>query len=114
MKLNYSVKDGVLKLQGEVVELPYPSVQAIDLQGLIIVRVEPTFGEIYNRNVIALDGDGNFKWQIVESPHGTELDKPYTSISVTTDDRLIVGNWNGVDYAVDLGDGSISTKSFNK
>lgn len=114
MKLNYSINEGVLTVKGKVIELPYPSVQAIDLQGFIIVRVEPTIGEIYNRNIFALDDGGNIKWQIVESPHGTEMDKPYTSISVTADNGLLAGNWNGVDYAVALVDGSISTKSFNK
>ncbi len=114
MELNYSINEGVLMVKGKAIELPYPSVQAIDIQGLIVVRVEPAIGEIYNRNIFALDGSGEVKWQIAESPHGTEADKPYTSISVTEDRELVAGNWNGVDYVVALGDGSISTRSFNK
>ena len=113
-KLNYSLKEGVLSVNGKAIELPYPSVQAIDFQGLIIARVEPAIGEIYNRNIFALDRSGEIKWQIVESPHGAEADKPYTSISVTDTNELVAGNWNGVDYVVALGSGFISTKSFNK
>ena len=113
-ELKYSLNEEVLAVIGKAIDLPYPVVQAFDFQGLIIVRVEPTIGEIYNRNIFALDNIGEIKWQIAESPHGTEADKPYTSISVTAENELIAGNWNGVDYVVALGDGSISTKSFNK
>jgi hypothetical protein len=113
-ELNYILNEGVLLVQGKVIDLPYPAVQALDFQGLIVVRVEPAIGETYNRNVFALDGNGSVKWQIAESPHGTEDDKPYTSISIREGKKLVAGNWNGVDYAVAFGDGSITTESFNK
>ncbi|MEE9444899.1 MAG: hypothetical protein V3V19_04460 [Cocleimonas sp.] len=97
----------------EEVNLPYPVVQALDFNGIVMARVEPEIYEIFNCNIFAVDGKGKIKWQIEESPHGTEVDKPYTSISIM-ENKLIAGNWNGVDYVVDIKDGSIRTQSFNK
>ncbi len=108
------MNDGVLIVQGKEIKLPYPAVQALDYQGLIVVRVDPEVGQIFNRNVFALDANGGVKWQITESPHGTEVDKPYTYITISEDNQLIAGNWNGVDYAVTLDDGSITPISFIK
>ncbi len=113
-RLNYVLSEGVLTVENRVVTLPYPTAQALNFNELVVVRVEPDIGKIYNKNIFALDGDGKIKWQIAESPHGTEVDKPYTSIFITTENELLAGNWNGVDYIVSAEDGSISTKSFNK
>lgn len=113
-ELIYNVHNGQLSVAGKTVELPYPVVQGLDWEGLIIVRLEPAIGDIYNRNVMALNGAGEIHWEIAQSPHGTEADSPYTSISVTENNELVAGNWNGVDYFVSKDDGEISTKSFNK
>lgn len=113
-EFEYRLDGKAIIINGKVIKLPYPSVQALILHGLIIVRVEPPIGEIYNRNILALESNGRLKWQISESPHGTEADKPYMFISINDRNELIAGNWNGVDYIVDLHDGSISTKSFSK
>lgn len=112
--IDFSLNEGVLIMADKVIELPCPVIQALDFQRLIIVRVDPAFGEIYNRNIFALDANGEVKWQIAESPHGTEDDKPYTSLGINDGTELIVGNWNGVGYTVSLGDGSITVNSFNK
>ncbi len=112
-KIKYDLNEGALVLNQEEVNLPYPVVQVLDFNDFVIVRVEPEISEIYNCNIFAVDGRGKIKWQITESPHGIEVDKPYTSISIM-ENKLIAGNWNGVDYVVDMKDGSIRTKSFNK
>ncbi|MEJ2046486.1 MAG: hypothetical protein P8X89_24805 [Reinekea sp.] len=94
--------------------MPYPVVEALKIGELVIVRVEPTVGEIFNTNIFGFTVDGHYKWRIEESPHGTEADKPFTSISVSQDNQLIAGNWNGVDYVVDVRNGTIKTIAFNK
>ena len=78
-----------------------------------MTRVEPVINEVFNGNIFAVDANGEIKWQIAESQHGSEVDQPYTSIS-KMENKLIAGNWNGVDYVVDMEDGSILTTSFNK
>jgi hypothetical protein len=113
-ELDFSIDDGAVSINGKVVDLPYPVAEALTVGELVIVRVEPTIGEVFNSNVYGFKADSSCKWQIAESPHGTEADKPFTSISVSPDNQLVAGNWNGVDYLVDLMNGAISTVSFNK
>lgn len=81
---------------------------------MVIVRIEPSKGEIFNRNIFAVSNHGEIVWQIAESPHGTQTDKPYTSVYIGDGGELMAGNWNGVDYVVAAEDGSIKTKSFRK
>ena len=109
-----SIVDGVIKIGGKEVELQWPIVQALKHHGLIIVRVEPPVGEIFNRNIFGLDADGEVVWQIEESPHGGGIDRPYMNILINENDELIASNWNGIDYIVSLDNGSVQVKTFNK
>lgn len=95
-------------------ELPYPIVETVLYGDLLIVRLEPPVGTIFNRNVFALTSDGHTKWQIEESPHGTVAEKPYVRISFDSTGSLVASNWIGIDYCVDPKDGRIRTKAFNK
>ncbi|MDX2502981.1 MAG: hypothetical protein QNL62_00690 [Gammaproteobacteria bacterium] len=113
-KIKYSIHEGELIVNGKEIKLPYPAEEALIFQDILIVRVEPAIGKIYNRNVFALLANGEIKWQISESPHGTEADKPYMNIYLSKDGKLIAGNWNGVDYFVGIVDGSIIASSFKK
>lgn len=111
---SFRVESGYLYIGGDRIDLPCTVGDVIDYGGLIIVRVEPPVGVVLNRNVFAFTKEGRLLWQIEESPHGTEVDKPYFGIFLDEKNRLVAGNWNGVDYLVDCGDGNITTKAFNK
>jgi len=65
-------------------------VQALVFNELLIVRVEPDVGKIFNRNIFAYSKDCQVRWQIEESPHGTEVDKPYTSIALSGKNDLTI------------------------
>lgn len=96
------------------IELPHPVGKVVSHEGLVIVMLEPPFGTVFNRNVVAFTEAGLPAWQIEESPHGTEPDKPYVGISVSDDGELVASNWNGVDYRVDLQDGKVTVRAFKK
>lgn len=108
------IEEGTLIISNRRIDLAYPVVQIKELESYIVARVEPPAGEIYNRNVFGFTRQGNCIWQIEESPHGTEKDKPYVELFVDDGDSLVAANWNGVDYFVDASSGRISTKAFNK
>ena len=112
--VEFRVEDGRLFIGGKFVGLPYAVCEVVECGSLLAVRVEPPIGVIFNRNVFAVARDGKVLWQIAESPHGTEADKPYIVIFRDKDEGLIAANWNGVDYLVNLECGGISTKAFNK
>ncbi|RMV44584.1 hypothetical protein ALP11_02718 [Pseudomonas syringae pv. papulans] len=76
-------------------------------QGIVLIRLESPPGEVFNRNIFAFSMAGEVLWQIEESPHGTQADKPFMSLHCDDNDRVIVGCWNGVTYAVNVENGNI-------
>jgi hypothetical protein len=64
--------------------------------------------EKLNRNIYAYDVSGEFVWQIQEAPHGgSEEDKAYMDLKIDGD-KLVAGNWVGVDYLVSEASGKVS------
>lgn len=108
------IEDGALFISGRHIKLAHPIVQIKEWRGHIVARIEPPAGEIFNRNVFCFTRQGNCIWQIEESPHGAEKDKPYVGILIDSGDALVAANWNGVDYFVNANNGKISTKAFDK
>ena len=113
-KVNYTIENKSIIMNGKKVDLPYEIVDVVNYQSLIIVRIEPAIGNIFNKNIYAFAENGDVKWQIEESPHGTQEDKPYTSLTIDKENKIIAGNWNGVDYSVSDVDGRVTPISFNK
>ena len=88
--------------------------QRINVEGLEIIRRYPSDDaladyprEKLNRNIEAYKADGDLAWLIQECPAGGQNeDKPYMDIQVK-DGNLIAGNWVGLDFFVNLKDGSV-------
>ncbi len=114
MTKKYTLVNGALTIGGAIVKLPYTAVEGLTYNGLVIVKVEPPARIIFNRNIFGVLDQGEILWQIEESPHGTQMDKPYIDIFIDPSGELIAANWNGVSYAVDPASGKISIKSFDK
>ncbi len=97
-----------------MIELPHEPVQQLRLGSLWVLRLESAPGQLFNRNVFAFDADARQLWQIAESPHGTEADKPFTTLRVSQQGELLAGNWNGVEYRVDAKTGALAVAGFTK
>lgn len=110
----FRVEDGKLFIGDKWIDLPYAVGDVVECNDSLFVRVDPPIGVVFNRNIFAVTRQGEILWQIAESPHGTEADKPYVGIFRDRDGCLVAANWNGVDYSVDLESGGITTKAFNK
>jgi hypothetical protein len=110
----FTISDGKISVQGKVLFLPHPVTEAKTYLDLIIVKVESPAGTIFNRNVFGLCKNGEIRWQIQESEHGTQKDKPYIEIRINPDQTLIAANWNGVNYLVDPDNGKITVYTFDK
>jgi len=61
MEENFRLDDGVLIIKSGIMKLPYPVVQALVFNELLIVRVEPDVGKIYNGNIFAYSNDGRLR-----------------------------------------------------
>ena len=87
--------------------------QTLEHEGCVIVLFHIPEGKVENRNICCVDEAGKILWEIEESPHGTQSDKPFMGVYFDKE-KLIASNWNGVDYLVDLDTGKISTLQFPK
>jgi hypothetical protein len=110
----FAISDSKIFVQGKEISLPHPVTEAKIYHDLIIVKVEPPPRTIFNRNIFGLSKNGEIRWQIQESPHGTQKDKPYIDVFITPSGALIAANWNGVSYSVDPDNGKITVDAFNK
>lgn len=111
---SFELLNGKVIIDGHPVILPHIADEAFEWHDLIIVKVDPPSGTIFNRNVFGITNQGEILWQIEESPHGTQDDKPYIQISIEKSDNLIAENWNGVSYSVNPSNGKITVSAFNK
>lgn len=109
-KPNTSENIGSVSVDGRACDI----VQTIHVSNLTIVRLEVPSRTVCNRNVKAYDERNELVWTIAESPHGTQADKPYMSIRIDPQGRLIAGNWIGIDYIVDLKTGAITPHVLTK
>lgn len=109
-----AIVNGKLTIGGRAIVLPHLIEASLTYHDLIVVRVEPPAGVIFNRNVFGFNHEGDLLWQIEESPHGTQEDKPYVNIYEGQNGDLIAGNWNGVSYSVNPENGIITVVSFDK
>jgi hypothetical protein len=113
-EITWHIENGELFIDGKQIDLPLPVGNVIKYNKLFIVRVAPFEREIFNRNIFAITEQREIIWQIHESPHGTEQDKPYMNIMRNKDGSVIASNWNGVDYIINIKDGSITPYRFSK
>lgn len=113
-EVNFFVKSGTFFIGGSPIDFPYPVDDVLVCGDLFLVRIAPPVGVVFNRNVFAVSSEGRMLWQIAERPHGTQGDSPYINIYFDGGGRLIAGNWNGVDYFVDLASGDVSVCQFSK
>lgn len=72
---------------------------------LIIVRFRVPQGTVHNRNVVAIDNDGNEIWQIPKATVDQE-DNPYTSIYKKDGDLWVRCYWDRA-YQVDIDTGEL-------
>ena len=105
---------GTLLIAGQPISLPHPVKEVLHNNDRLLILVEPPPDVIFNRNVFALSMHGERLWQIEESPHGAEVDKPYINLHCDKNGLVIAGNWNGLSYSVDLRNGAVSIDAFEK
>ena len=114
MKNIYTIDNNTIVINGKNVDFSNTIGEVVDFNDIIIVRLIVPSGSKFNKNVFALTRDGCVLWQICESPHGGDINKPFMKISISSSGELIAENWIGVNYKVDLNSGSLIVESFKR
>ena len=117
IKNNYKVKDKVLNTVNSSgksfqITLPWPIVQVIDFSDVLITRVEPKAGVIFNENVYGVDFSGNVLWQVKKRKYVYE-DSPYTGMTAVGDQVKLL-NWDGLELMVEPRTGKEISKKYGR
>lgn|GEM_PF-1731379 len=105
---DFYVEGGVLRIAGQIINTGLRVVQAIRAGGRIIVRLEPPPSSTRNDNVACYDNQGKLLWTIQPSPHGGTSYNPYMLVYINSNLLVCAQNWNGVEYQINIGDGTVS------
>lgn len=104
----FSVDDGVLRISGRAINTGLPARKAIQVGGKIIALLEITGREEQmNENVLCFDSAGDLIWRIDPSMENGREMFPYVYINVCDGGAVVAYNWIGMDYSVDLDDGTV-------
>lgn len=106
------IRNGNLFLDNSKIDLPRKVEQALVVDDKVIYRFVVDGKNVSNRNVGALDFNGNTEWVIQEV--NSKLDfKEYTKIRIENGE-LIASNWTGMSYKVSVESGNITPYKFFK
>lgn len=110
----YTISDGQLIVLGRKFATEFPVKRVCCVDDRFVALLDVPSGVIENRNVACFNFAGELLWRIQQSKHGGTDDNPYASIQVTDERDLVVQNWHGVEYRVDLDDGTVSESGFRR
>ena len=109
----FKINDGVLFLNGKAVNLPRKVEQILVVDDNVIYRFVVNGKNVTNRNVGALDFNGNMKW-VIEEVDSKAIFKEYDQIYLNDNNELIACCYIGMDFIVDLSDGTIANYGIRK
>jgi hypothetical protein len=106
--------DGKLFINHFEVNLPHRVIQVEEIKNQFFVMVEAPLNITYNRNIFALNEEGEILWQIEECPHGGDREKSYFTIIHDGSGGLVAETGFGINYQINLDYGSVTAKSFDR
>ena len=115
--MNYEVNGtrlSIFQQDGSIKETSFawPIAQVIEIEEVLVVRVEPRVGATDNQNVFGVGLDGSLLWQVARQLHSYK-DSPYTNIS-TVSEGVLLSNWDGTQLVLAPTDGVILSLSQGK
>ena len=105
--------EGNKLLLNEEVKFPFPITKCIVSQNRVLVLLNIPPDVIFNENVYCVGLNGNIIWQISKQDYLYE-NSPFINIVESDNGDILVINWDGSQYAVDIETGNILTRNFHK
>jgi hypothetical protein len=101
-----------LTINNNSIDLPFDIENLIELKDMIVIILDdnetlPSDSRLLDRNIYAFNKQAHEIWRIQQCPHGGEQPKPYMLIKKNENGELIASNYIGVDYIVNLNNGSV-------
>ena len=90
--MHYTINERELSIGGNKLSFDYPIDDILGISEMLIIRLEPSSGIIYNENVFGVSLiEKNIKWQITKMKYH-ERDCPYTGM-ILIKNQLRLFNW---------------------
>jgi hypothetical protein len=111
---NYSTEGNTVIIGGNRVGFLYPVATVIPINNIFVVRLDVPIGEIFDRNVYGISNAGKILWQIAASGRKGKVDKCYVSLVDNANGGVVVSDFWGFDYSLNMNSGEVTSKAFNR
>lgn len=99
--MDYTINlNNITLANGYSLDFQYPIKEAVNIEDVIILVLDPQTEIRYNQNVFAIDRFGDFLWRIRENlllgggSYGNgENDCPYMGVIINQQNELVLFNW---------------------
>jgi len=110
---NIWYEGGVLNFKsGASLKFKYNIAQIIELENVVVVRLDVPSKEKHNENIYCISKKGKMIWQIDRLDHVYD-DSPYTGMSIKDGD-LTIYNWDGLEVVIEPETGRIMNKKYGR
>jgi len=109
----FEIKNKQLFIKGKKINLHQEVAQALQIDNRIIYRLVVNGDNDSNRNIGALNLDGEQEW-VIQKLESAMIYDYYDKMYLDDNNRLIVCNVTSVDYVVDATNGFVSYYKFHK
>jgi hypothetical protein len=98
----YAVKDNQLTIEDTLIPFDFPIAQVIEVEGMLIIRLEIPVTVIYNENVFGVSvAEKKIRWQIEKRNYDPHMKScPFIEIRIF-EGELRLNNWCSVYFIVD-------------
>jgi hypothetical protein len=111
----YSIKENRVMVGDNEMPFNFSIEQAIEVEDMLIVRLEIPITKVYNENVFGISlAEKKIKWQIEKREYNVKRAScPFVWIR-TLDDQLILNNWCDTYLVVEPQTGKILEEGYSK
>jgi len=111
----YTIQGNHLIIGDNTIPFDFPIAQVIEIEGMLILRLDKPIDVVYNENVFAVSiAERKVKWQIEKKSYDPHVKScPFTEIRIF-ENQLVLYNWCDTYFVVDPQTGKILKEGWSK
>ena len=113
MSIGTILKNGDLYIEGRLISTEFPVKKVLACGKVVVAMLSVPTGVVMNDNVFAYDKKGHCIWKMHR--HSSQrYSSPIVDIESESVESLRASDWSGIEYTVDLCDGSSRMTDINR
>jgi hypothetical protein len=111
----YAVKNDQLVIGETVITFDFPIAKIIEMEGMLIVRLDKPINVVYNENVFGVSiAEKKIEWQIEKRSYDPHMKScPFVDMRIF-ENRLVLYNWCDTYFVVEPQTGRILEEGYSK